>query len=644
VKQFHALYISPVSILFHPIYKPLKAVQYAAFGGYFYCLSDDKEIVCGNRLQHSSWGDCPVVRGIVTKGAFYWLRAPRSSVDLRTDEWILAVIRLLLAVCYLGAFLRPDSIYRFRAYEILAVAYLGYGILIIVALARSGARGRALPPYFHIYIHCLDLIWASQLIGLVHWPTMAFALLFFVMVSTTFRWGFWEAPLTFVIFHALVLLGHYRYRPDAASSWSATGHAHIWMEDLLYIAMVLAIALLAEAKASRSENDFSVRILTEVRTQSGLEGALRIASSEAIQMYGATQILVVMHDKNRNRAMLFRNTGLPKMHAISELDAAHTEPYLFPEPGTSIRLNAARAAGCYRCLALSKGTIGKLTLNDRLPGSFLDAHPFRLLLASAVALEDGWTARVFVVDPRRFFGGMAALRFLRGSVNRVAPVIHDAFMIDRVTTRAKAAAGGQVARELHDGIIQSLTLISMRLESLREQSGADQGSQVDPLKQIQQSIRQEIAALRDFTQHLRSLELDSGNLLSFMACMTVKFEVEHGIPTRFVSEGLEEVRLTPHKCVELARITQEALANIRKHSDAKEALVMLRRRNGHYVLSIIDNGRGFRFSGHRSHGELRSSGEGPLVLMDRAQAIGGTVSVESIENSGSRVEVVIPIA
>jgi signal transduction histidine kinase len=126
--------------------------------------------------------------------------------------------------------------------------------------------------------------------------------------------------------------------------------------------------------------------------------------------------------------------------------------------------------------------------------------------------------------------------------------------------------------------------------------------------------------------------------------MTVKFEVEHGIPTRFVSEGLEEVQLTPHKCVELARITQEALANIRKHSDAKEALVMLRRRNGHYVLSIIDNGRGFRFSGHRSHGELRSSGEGPLVLMDRAQAIGGTVSVESIENSGSRVEVVIPIA
>jgi signal transduction histidine kinase len=281
--------------------------------------------------------------------------------------------------------------------------------------------------------------------------------------------------------------------------------------------------------------------------------------------------------------------------------------------------------------------------NDCLPKAFMEAHPFRLLLATSVTLQHGWTVNVYVLDPKRFFGGRAGLRFLHNAANRLAPVVHDAFMVDRVTTRAKAAAGGQLARELHDGIIQSLSLINMKLEDLQGKFSTDMASQVDPLKQIRHSLQEEIAELRDFTQQLRALELDSNNLLSYIAGMTVKFQAEHGIATRFVSEGIEEVQLTPRKCVELARITQEALVNIRKHSNAQEALVMLYRRNGHYVLSVLDNGRGFRFFGHRSHDELQASGEGPIVIMDRAKAIGGTVSVESIENSGSRVEVLVPI-
>jgi two-component sensor histidine kinase len=585
-----------------------------------------------------------VVSGIITKGAFYWLRAPRSSADLRKDEWVLALIRLLLGICYLCAFLHPDRIHHLRSYEIIALAFLGFSVLIIVVLAMGSARRRDLPPYFHIYIHCIDLVFASQLTCLVHWPALAFTLLFFIMVSAAFRWGFWEPPLTFFVFHALAWIGRSLFSPETPFSWLATGQNNIWVEDLLIFALVTAIALLAEAKSTREESAFFSRILSEIRTQSGLEEALCRLTLEGIQLYGATQILVAMHEKNQARAVLFHNPGAGLTHRMCELDASQVEPYLFPATGTSIRLEAARVAGQTPCLSLKENNIGNVILNDRSPNAFLDAHPFRLMLASAVALKDGWTAHVFVINPWRFFSGRAGLRHLHDTVNRVAPVVHDAFMIDLVATRAKAAASGQVARNLHDGIIQSLSLIKMKLEDLREHPGSERESQIEPLRQIQQNIQQEIAELRDFTQQLRTLELDSRNLLSYLAGMTVKFEAEHGIATRFVSEGAEEVQLPPHKCAELARIAQEALVNIRKHSEAREALLMLYRRNGHYVLSIIDNGRGFRFFGHRSHEELQASGEGPIVLMERAKAIGGTVSVESIENSGSRVEVVIPVA
>jgi len=161
----------------------------------------------------------------------------------------------------------------------------------------------------------------------------------------------------------------------------------------------------------------------------------------------------------------------------------------------------------------------------------------------------------------------------------------------------------------------------------------------DPLSRIQESMRKEIAELRDFTQHLRSLELDSGRLLGYLSGIATRFEVEHGIRTRFVAE-VEEVDLRPGVCAEVARIAQEALVNVGKHSNATEALVRLGRRNGNWVLGIMDNGRGFGFSGRLSHRELLASGKGPSVIMERAHEINGEVSIESYETGGCCLEVV----
>ena len=189
-----------------------------------------------------------MVRGIVTKGAFYWLRAPRNAFELRTDEWILGVIRLLLGVCYLGAILRSDSGFNLRIYEISSLAFLGYGILILAFLHFR----RVQPPFFHIYIHCTDIVWAAQLICLMHWPAMSFALLFFVMMSTAFRWGFWEAHLTFAVFYILLLTGQFFYNPSLVHAWRSMGRMEFFVEATLYVGMICMIGMLAEARASRT--------------------------------------------------------------------------------------------------------------------------------------------------------------------------------------------------------------------------------------------------------------------------------------------------------------------------------------------------------------------------------------------------------
>jgi signal transduction histidine kinase len=207
--------------------------------------------------------------------------------------------------------------------------------------------------------------------------------------------------------------------------------------------------------------------------------------------------------------------------------------------------------------------------------------------------------------------------------------------------KAEAVTGNRIARELHDGVIQSLCCIDMRLEELRNRTGDLSAGGTDSILPIQESLRKEVAGLRDFMQRLRSLEIDSDRLPGYLAGLATKFEIEHGIRTRFVSD-VDDVRLRPRVCVELARITQEALVNVRKHSQASEVLVRFGRRNGDLVLNIFDNGCGFGFSGRLSHEELKASGKGPRVILERAGGIKGKVSIESIESEGSCVEIALP--
>jgi signal transduction histidine kinase len=239
------------------------------------------------------------------------------------------------------------------------------------------------------------------------------------------------------------------------------------------------------------------------------------------------------------------------------------------------------------------------------------------------------------------FGGFAGLRSLHHAVREVNPAIYDRFLVGQLKTRAKAIASSQVARELHDGVIQSLSSIHMQLEALRLRAGAVFAEGEDPLVRMQQSVQTEISALRDFTQQLRALEIDSSQLLGYIAGMALKFVCEHGIATRFVPE-VDEVRVGTRVCTEVARIVQEALVNIRKHSQAREAKIHLGRKNGHYLLTIRDDGRGFGFSGRRTHEELQAVGQGPIILMERVRAIGGQVCIESAEGAGTCLEITFP--
>jgi signal transduction histidine kinase len=208
------------------------------------------------------------------------------------------------------------------------------------------------------------------------------------------------------------------------------------------------------------------------------------------------------------------------------------------------------------------------------------------------------------------------------------------------TSLAKAMDRALVARELHDGAIQSLIGLEVQVDVLRRQA-AGQSPLANGLARVQELLKSEVLNLRELMQQMKPIDLSPDQLLDFLAESVDRFWRETGISARFVSD-LDEVPLAPVICQELARIAQEALVNIRKHSGARNVVMRFEFSGRRWRLIIDDDGHGFDFSGRLSQRELDAGRKGPVIIKERVRSIGGELTIESAKGRGARLEITLP--
>ena len=180
----------------------------------------------------------------------------------------------------------------------------------------------------------------------------------------------------------------------------------------------------------------------------------------------------------------------------------------------------------------------------------------------------------------------------------------------------------------------------MKIEAIRRRA-AQFGPTDAELADVQGIVRREILAMRELMQALRPVELDSSDQLpDVLAGLVERFRRDTGISARFISTGVS-ASLSPAKAIEMVRIVQEALVNVRKHSNARNVLVRLGNGSGGCRLVIEDDGRGFEFAGRFSAVELDERHTGPAIIKERARVAGAELTIDSTPGSGSRVELVL---
>ncbi len=166
---------------------------------------------------------------------------------------------------------------------------------------------------------------------------------------------------------------------------------------------------------------------------------------------------------------------------------------------------------------------------------------------------------------------------------------------------------------------------------------------VSELERLNGMLRQEVITLRELMQQMKPLELDADRLVDALGEFVARFQRETGIRARFVTQ-LDRVPLSPKACREVARIVNEALINVRRHSGARNVCVRLETVDGSCRLSIDDDGRGFSFAGRMSHAELGATRKGPVVIEERVRLLGGELTIESDPGRGAKLEIAVPLS
>jgi signal transduction histidine kinase len=204
-------------------------------------------------------------------------------------------------------------------------------------------------------------------------------------------------------------------------------------------------------------------------------------------------------------------------------------------------------------------------------------------------------------------------------------------------TLAQEEERRRISRELHDDLGPSLAATVNRLRAAQRLISTDPARAERELEDISQGLKTNIQDIRHLIHDLRPMALDQLGLQGAIQQQLDRFEKQAGVR---LSIGIDpDIALDPLSEVTMFRVLQECLGNVEKHSGARSVEVLLRQGDDGCWLSVSDDGKGFD-PATAMNGS--SQGVGLLGMRERADLVGGTLSIDAGPQRGTCVTLKIP--
>ena len=197
----------------------------------------------------------------------------------------------------------------------------------------------------------------------------------------------------------------------------------------------------------------------------------------------------------------------------------------------------------------------------------------------------------------------------------------------------------RIAKDLHDGVVQGLTGLKLRLQNQLRKLSALPLEQEAEFKETSSMLDASIDEVRNISHRMMPRALSELGLVPAMADLLDKTLSQVNIQFQFEHHKVEGIRFDETVEVSLYRIAQELITNIIKHAQAQAVSVQLLKTASHLVLVVEDNGTGFAYED-----QINRNGIGLMNISSRAKALHGEVTYVPSPMQGTVATIRIPLA
>lgn len=204
----------------------------------------------------------------------------------------------------------------------------------------------------------------------------------------------------------------------------------------------------------------------------------------------------------------------------------------------------------------------------------------------------------------------------------------------RALGEAQQAVRTTIARDLHDGPVQTLTAMIVQLEELRRVPERPV-SETETITRLADSARGVMGELRSMLCELRAEAAEDADVLAGLRPIVQQFTDMTGIAVEVAAPG-QLVALPRSRSTELRRVVGEALTNIARHAQASRVQLTVQVLEDTLAVTVSDNGRGMQPL-------LATAGTGMTGMRERAALLGARLSIDTTSQPGTRVRLVLPL-
>lgn len=245
---------------------------------------------------------------------------------------------------------------------------------------------------------------------------------------------------------------------------------------------------------------------------------------------------------------------------------------------------------------------------------------------------------VAALDPRR--PAPEEVRLLTALGHQLGIAVENFRLSGRLQVMAVLGERQRLAREMHDSLAQRLSYVHLKLADVAELVRRDVAQAEADLSELKHVTREAYEEVRQAIFGLRTMVSRHLGLVPTLTEYLHEWNRRTGIAVDLRTGGAEALRLAPVVEVQLIRIVQEALANVRRHAAARRVIVVLEPAGALARVAVRDDGRGFDPTAVL--GERRQC-FGLDTMRERAEGVGGKFVLTASPGQGTTVEVWLPL-